>query len=319
MSTLNNKEVSNSDESDNSMTNNKISKDIAIVPKRRGRPKKIVEKKIIHKTKSKNASTYALEDELLLHIRLYDDDNNSVSEQNNIFTMKDDSEYDDKIKTFTHSEDDISTSDKSDLSIKKLLLEIKKKDAIIKKLKAGNSKFELNESISILPTESKIKKINLNLIDISSGKSIVVDKTSIACWWCTYNFDTIPCCIPDRYYCGKFYVFGCFCNFSCAIAYNLDMNDYRVPLRNALIKEMYTKMTGLTDNIPIAPKRELLKKFGGILSIEEFRNKLLLIKKEYKMNLPPTVPLILNIEEVESDFNSKKTLMKSIERSKSHF
>ena len=45
MSTLNNKEVSNSDESDNSMTNNKISKDIAIVPKRRGRPKKIVEKK----------------------------------------------------------------------------------------------------------------------------------------------------------------------------------------------------------------------------------------------------------------------------------
>jgi len=294
-----------------SIKSDKKESDVLSAPIRRGRPKKIItEKKISSKLSSKKYDdNEILEDELILHLPLYDDDSSS---EKNIFTMKDDSDQlHNKIKTLTHSEEETDESENSRFSMKKLLGELKKKDIIIRKLKSELNRTDFNEAISIIPTESKIKKVNLNLIDIKDNKSIVVDKTSIACWWCTYTFDNLPCFIPDRYYCDKFYVFGCFCTYSCALAYNLDMNDYRVNLRNSLIKEMYTKVTGLTDNIPLAPKRELLKKYGGILSIDEFRSKLLLMKKEFKIKFPPSIPLLISVEEVDTDNNTKKTLLRN--------
>jgi hypothetical protein len=298
---------SNSDSECDKSLNDTKKEIVTVLPKRRGRPKKIIEKKPSSKILNKKQQANICEDELILHIPLYDE--NDSSSEKNIFTMKDDSDSSTKIKTLTHSDDKLDGSDKSDFSVKKLLSELKKKDLIIKKLKACLTKTELNDVVSIMPTESKIKKINLNLIDNRDGKPMVVEKTNISCWWCTYNFDSFPCFIPDRYYSGKFYVFGCFCTYSCAMAYNLEMNDYRMVLRNTLIKEMYTKVTGQIDTIPIAPKRELLKKFGGILSIEEFRNKFLLMKKEFKVKFPPSVPLLLCVEEIESDISTKKSLL----------
>jgi hypothetical protein len=304
------KDDSESNESEN-LKSDKKELDVSLAPKRRGRPKKIItEKKILSKISSKKYDDdEILEDELILHLPLYDDDDSSS--EKNIFTMKDDSDQlNNKIKTLTHSEE-TDESEHSGFSMKKLLVELKKKDIIIRKLKSELNRTDFNEVVSIIPNDSKIKKVNLNLIDIKDNKSIVVEKTSIACWWCTYTFDTLPCFIPDRYYSDKFYVFGCFCTYSCALSYNLDMNDYRVNLRNSLIKEMYTKVTGLSDNIPLAPKRELLKKYGGILSIDEFRSKLLLMKKEFKIKFPPSIPLLISIEEVDTDNNTKKTLLRN--------
>jgi hypothetical protein len=72
------------------------------------------------------------------------------------------------------------------------------------------------------------------------------------------------------------------------------MNDYRTSVRDMLIIKLYGPIFG---DIPMAPERELLQKFGGKLSLEEFRNMSLLLKKDFKMKLPPVIPLIPIVEE----------------------
>jgi len=270
--------------------------------KKRGRPRKniTVQKSALTRQPKKNSSSEEEEDELILHIPIYDNENSSS--EKNMFTMKseeDDEEKPKTIKSLSHSDDDVD--------VKKLLLELKKKDAIIKRLKAGeNSKnVAFHDNTPSFTRDTKTKIINLNLIDINkSGKPIVVDKTDIACWWCTHNFSTLPCFLPDRYYNSTFYVFGCFCTYSCVMAYNLGMNDSRSSSRISLIKILYAKIFSSAENIPIAPARELLQKFGGPLSIEEFRNSSLLCKKEFKVAFPPMIPLLPVMNEIPKDQTS---------------
>ena len=52
-------------------------------------------------------------------------------------------------------------------------------------------------------------------------KGIWPEATNIKCWWCTLSFDDVPCFIPKKMRNGKYHVFGCFCSFNSAMAYNL--------------------------------------------------------------------------------------------------
>lgn len=273
------------------------------VKKKRGRPRKntvvrptILEKPIVEKSEK------IKDTQLILHIPLYDEDDEDSSDKNNMFTMKseDDDDIDDKIiKSLSHSDNDID--------VKKLLLELKKKDAIIKRLKVSSADSKFNDVHDNTPSftkDTKTKLVNLKLINTETGKLIVVDKTDIACWWCAHNFTTLPCFIPDRYSDEIFYVFGCFCTYSCALAYNLNMNDHRSSGRISLIKKLYAKIFSTSENINVAPPKEITKKFGGPLTIEEFRNTSLMCKKEFKMSLPPMIPLIATMEELQKDQNT---------------
>ena len=124
-------------------------------------------------------------------------------------------------------------------------------------------------------------------------------KTDIVCWWDTCSFDNIPCFIPEKYYDNTFYVFGCFCSFNCALAYNLNISDhkYKVFDRHSLIQKFYSVMTGKNNIISIAPPREILKKYGGNTEIKDYRKLFNLINKKYKLKLPPIINLIPCIEE----------------------
>lgn len=271
-------------------------------PKKRGRPKKIIQNeshKIIHKKQIDSV----FDDELLLHLRIYDDE--PIEKNICSYTLTEDETENNEIKT---SESDDSLT--SEMSIEKLMIENKKLFFENKQLKMENKKLSQDgkkmpkqEYANILTSihESKIKQINLNLINIKDNKTIIMENTNIVCWWCTYEFDNLPFFMPDKYEKGIFYVFGCFCSCNCALAYNIDMTDYRVMIRDTLIKEMYRQITKSKSIIQISPKRELLKKFGGILTIEEFRNSTFLLDKQYKMLFPPTIPLLLSITEYDND------------------
>jgi hypothetical protein len=87
------------------------------------------------------------------------------------------------------------------------------------------------------------------------------------------------------------------------------MNDYRVPLRTSLIKKLYSKIFSVSDqeaNIPMAPQRELLQKFGGNMTIADFRNESILCKKDFKVAIPPLIPLIPMVEEIQKDCTGNK-------------
>ena len=139
-------------------------------------------------------------------------------------------------------------------------------------------------------------------------------KTNINCWWCTYNFDHLPSFIPDKYHNGKFYVFGCFCSFNCAGAYNLSLNDNRIWERYALMKQLYyminkNTITSIADiDINIAGPKELLEKYGGPMTIDEYRINSKILGREYHKLMPPFLPINIGFEETTSSKTNSKTI-----------
>lgn len=98
-------------------------------------------------------------------------------------------------------------------------------------------------------------------------------RTTVHCWWCVHQFDTVPIGYPIAYRPSskKYLVRGVFCGFSCALSYISG-----VPAQNKslpLLKNMYFAVTGEHPKTLVgAPDKHTLKIFGGELSIEEFRS-----------------------------------------------
>lgn len=142
-----------------------------------------------------------------------------------------------------------------------------------------------------------ISRMDINIINSDNGKEISLEPTNVACWLCTEYFDTLPCFIVREFRGNKYYVYGCFCSFNCAVRYNFEVDDYKVWNRYALTKKLYNDITGTDDDIPLAPPKEVLKKFGGSLSIEEFRKNSKLLTKEYRFVIPPMNTIVPYVEE----------------------
>ena len=157
--------------------------------------------------------------------------------------------------------------------------------------------------------EKKYYVTNSNILDLCGN--CWKESTDSHCWWCSHSFDTVPVGLPNKY-CPKqkkFYLYGCFCSFNCAHSYNLDIKDYKVWERYSLlnyIKKIIYKNVNNTDNLikPIisAPPKEVLKVYGGELSIEEYRNSSISIPKEYYHLLPPMIPIFSVVEEIPKFF-----------------
>jgi len=157
--------------------------------------------------------------------------------------------------------------------------------------------------------EKKYYVANSNIFDLCGN--CWRESTDSHCWWCSHSFDTVPVGLPNKY-CPKqkkFYLYGCFCSFNCAHSYNLDIKDYKVWERYSLlnyIKKIIYKNVNNTDNLikPIisAPPKEVLKVYGGELSIEEYRNSSISIPKEYYHLLPPMIPIFSVVEEIPKFF-----------------
>tara|TARA_Y100000389_G_C17468180_1_gene527683 strand:- start:2886 stop:3530 length:645 start_codon:yes stop_codon:yes gene_type:complete len=95
----------------------------------------------------------------------------------------------------------------------------------------------------------------------------------ICCWWCTYPFDHTPISVPFKYdekRC-KFHIEGYFCSWQCGKAYVLAKNTADMYNQCTLITLLQKRFSGSIKSIRAAPSRFALEKFGGKMSIEEFR------------------------------------------------
>ncbi len=285
--------------------------------KRRGRPPKnlVVSTPVKNKVIVKEPQ----EEQLVLYLPNFDDEQSerrliskdTETEKNN-FTSESDSDEETETETkykFNHltdkceSDSDIKSSNNLNKSIEKLLEELHRRDAIINTLKSRiKDKSIFNENTLTLTKENKKHLINIGLISVNGNKLNICEKTSIACWWCTYNFDTQPLFMPDHYKNGFYYVFGNFCGFACKLAYNENMDDYRKSVRRALIKQLYCEIFQCDEmNIKPAGPREILEKFGGNTTINKFRDPMIVSSKVIKMTIPPMIPLISDYEEIVID------------------
>jgi hypothetical protein len=157
---------------------------------------------------------------------------------------------------------------------------------------------------NILELENKMlkKKIEelsskLNKQDIIKS-SIIVCSNNSKCWWCKYSCNEPMIQMPETYYNGIFSCSGYFCSWDCMMAYNIDMNDMNVQYRTSLIYMMYQKTYGTYKIIKPAPSWKILTDFGGPITIEDFRNNLIINDINYNYIKPPMISRISYVEKI---------------------
>jgi hypothetical protein len=145
------------------------------------------------------------------------------------------------------------------------------------------------------------------------------ERTETACFWCAHTFDWRPCVIPEREVAGVYNVYGNFCCPECAFAYLLQetMDPHVRWERIALLHRIYDR-EGKGRMFP-APGREVLKLFGGPLTIESYRATMRAGKVRIDVHMPPMVSILGSIDTKPIDFfdsSLKNTLVGSLQQEK---
>jgi|TARA_B100000614_G_scaffold237839_1_gene236320 hypothetical protein len=143
----------------------------------------------------------------------------------------------------------------------------------------------INGICSYIETD-KINKIEHNS-ELETGDKL--------CWWCCHIYDSKSLKLPIRKNSDGIYeCVGNFCSPECTCAYIMDSGSrYGDKWKEY---ELLHQMINETHRIKPAPKRELLKVFGGTLDINEFRS-----NKTYNLVYPPMVSLKLQMDDTPSD------------------
>ena len=268
-----------------------------VVKKKRGRPKKSTNKKTKNKKENllnikqfekKNIIKKSLLVHLPINIALINEEKNNVYEKHFF-------DYNNKIKEINKEPEPYDNNFES--LIHEETISVKSQQIEVREINLYNKKKKIKK---------KIYKL-INFIDLKN----IIEIQQICCWWCTYQFDNLACGIPIKYDNDKYHVKGYFCSFNCALSYNENENmDYLIKQeRRSLLNLLYNNMEPLCYEIKKAPRKECLIRFGGILTIEEFRKN----NKEYKLTYPPILPLIPELEEIELIKDNKDiTLNKNI-------
>uniref|UniRef100_A0A6C0B3Z6 MYM-type domain-containing protein n=1 Tax=viral metagenome TaxID=1070528 RepID=A0A6C0B3Z6_9ZZZZ len=173
-----------------------------------------------------------------------------------------------------------------------------------------NIQNEREKELNDIKTEIKKNSVTKSLIQFDEGNKLNYwpKKTKISCWWCTYQFDSTPCALPVYYSDDTYNVKGVFCSPECAAAYNFNTSGItniweKYSLLNLLYGKMYDKY------ISIAPPRNTLKKFGGNLTITQFRQHNVNNDIHFKIISPPLKSIIPCIEcSTNTSFSSGKSI-----------
>lgn len=132
-----------------------------------------------------------------------------------------------------------------------------------------------NENLIVTIPCAKPQKEDTTTIDgYDSHDNIYVCETnpSSHCWNCTHEIQR-NVSVPLSYKDGVFYLYGSFCCFGCGCRYlfetyrNKDLWE-----KYALLNLYYNRVSNTRDQrVPIYPSRLRLVKFGGDMTIEDYR------------------------------------------------
>jgi hypothetical protein len=141
----------------------------------------------------------------------------------------------------------------------------------------------------------------------ASDSSKLPDSVDVACFWCTECFENQPCVIPEREEKKIYKVYGNFCSPECALSYLLSENlDSHVRWeRMSLLHRLYSDL--YPNRIFPAAARESLKKFGGPMSIEQYRNTMYSKQVRVDIQMPPLVSILGTMDTKPIDFYDTST------------
>lgn len=127
------------------------------------------------------------------------------------------------------------------------------------------------------------------------------DKTNIHCWWDCKPFDGHPIGVPHCKKNGTYYIYGNFCSPECAAAhlFSENISNSEKFKRYEMLHEYYNKINNninTSQRIELAPNKMVLKEFGGVLSIEDYRNLIKNYNRKITTIDPPIVSVIPTME-----------------------
>lgn len=141
--------------------------------------------------------------------------------------------------------------------------------------------------------------------DIDNYDNINGKKISEVCWNCCHSFNNNILGLPLRYNNNRFYTVGDFCSLECAARYAYE--NYNNIYEIISIINLYNNMILNNNNkINLAPNKLILKKFGGNIDIDEYRNN---NNNIYNINLPIIIHVNNNISKYENKYNDKNNLI----------
>ena len=100
--------------------------------------------------------------------------------------------------------------------------------------------------------------------------------TEVWCWHCCHSFESTPVYVPDSVTFDSdgekmYMVFGNFCSLQCAKTHILSQKTFSANKQLMLLNSMAVDIYQSILPIPTAPPKICLKRFGGSMTIEEFR------------------------------------------------
>jgi hypothetical protein len=160
---------------------------------------------------------------------------------------------------------------------------------------------------STSPSDSQVDFYNIKttlLVQYKESSEIKnIPKTSeAACFWCCHTFTNQPVVLPIRDTGEHLTVYGNFCCPECACAHLFDIrqDSHTRWEQLALLYRVYGEACG--GKIHPAPSKQILKLFGGTLTIQEYRNLILSHKIRVDIHLPPMVSILSTMDTKPIDF-----------------
>ncbi len=126
---------------------------------------------------------------------------------------------------------------------------------------------------SVVHHWNKLSQYRLSTLHGQGAQRPWPDRTDLCCWHCTETFDSQPVGIPVQIRSdGIVLCDGNFCSYSCALTHIFSQKTtHREYRTKQLLVQVAREVHGVSTIKP-APPRLALAKFGGPLSIDEFRN-----------------------------------------------
>ena len=151
------------------------------------------------------------------------------------------------------------------------------------------------------------------------------------CWYDGHPFTCAPVGIPEKIVDNKWYLYGNFCSYNCALRYlcphdeddrsrlmvSIDITEYDERSERRQLLELLCHIEtdkDVLEPLKKAPSRLSLKNNGGDLDVDEFRENFYQ-HKEYQVFKTPMIPIDYRIEETIRK-NQKKRTRKSLNMTK---
>ena len=134
--------------------------------------------------------------------------------------------------------------------------------------------------------KTKVEKNNLKVLTTKFGKE------NVSCWHCVHEFEGNAVSLPVSYSIKRGYLcHGVFCGWGCVKTWNMESMSQMKFQRNDFINKLIRlSNNGAYARIQPAPNRYILKKFGGSMEIDEFREKSLFTSENIFFHEDGSIP-----------------------------